>query len=422
MWWLTSWLISVTFSLADSALTVSVAFQEFIQTQIPRDDLSEALQHILQSAEQWHVHHRNNPEKLRNLLDDQSNDQIVADPHCDVIFGSKLIGIATLTAIRFYIETMATNHLGLAHDLSALIASIQSPNVHDLKRFKCSESINITKSSDYSPDQTLKCRQKLMIDIERKYFIDDIDTVWTAWSGPLESTFKFITNLVITKPLFIQSLSPMNLSVTDELGHGSHGTVYKVADLSFPGIFYAVKHFEDIMLCQHEERILLLFHSDRLFGAPIAHLLLHHLVCCSEHNAFLMQFVDGQSVHALSREIARRHHPSGDPLRFIRDLGDQMIDALTVYFEIAGVYHGDINGANIMYNVETGRFYLIDFGLAHNLNDNQRLDFGGSWQNFGPSAYALMVAMAPSNDRFVDDVVCSHDPSCFLTDFEVNIL
>ncbi len=207
-----------------------------------------------------------------------------------------------------------------------------------------------------------------------------------AWHRPLKRTLEFVADLIISKPAFFASLSTFNLTVTDVLGRGQRAVVYKVEDHSFPDTFYAAKYFDDFTECHHEERILRLFQGDRFSTAPISRLVADQMVNCQHHRGFLMQYVRGLSVHSLRSEVARRHHPSGDPLHFIRDLGDEMVSALTDYVHSAGVYHGDISSGNIMYDVETKRFHLIDFGISHNVDRNRNPFFGGSWQNFGPSA------------------------------------
>ena len=357
-------------NLTDSALAVSIAMQQFIRNELPRDDLSEALQHIMPSAKRWYGHRRE-PERLYILLDDAVNGTIDADPGCTALFGSKMTAIATVAAVRYYIETMTTNQylidsdlLDLSDDLNALSFAMSSND-----------------SANRSLSEIIKCRQKLMVNVEHKYSDKNM-----SWHHPLRSTMEFVADLIISKPTFFQTLFALNLTVIDVLGHGLRATVYKAESRSFPNTFYAVKHFDDVALCRHEERILMMFKTDQFIGAPIAHLLGHQMMDCEHHSGFLMQYVRGQNVHTLRAEVARQHHPSGDPLHFIRDLGDQMVSALTDHVHPVGVYHGDINAANIMYDAAKKRFYLIDFGLAHNVEENRNPYFGGSWQHFGPSA------------------------------------
>jgi len=56
-------------------------------------------------------------------------------------------------------------------------------------------------------------------------------------------------------------------------------------------------------------------------------------------------------------------HPEQVSMRMLKDFAKQMLDVLSVLHTRA-LFHRDIKPANIMYDVRTGTFALIDFGLA----------------------------------------------------------
>ena len=400
------------------ALTLSASIRHQIQHKLPRDDLPRNLNYTLSAAKKLLDKHGDEPSYILSHFfglengTNASNLTVDADPGCAVLFGSKLVAIGTLSEIRYYLETMTSNQylndskvLGLRSDLSALITSISS--ICESAEIVTEDSIwTILNQSDWmdsaesahsanrSLNEIIKCRNELMVSIQRKYSDHTM-----PWHHRLKSTMEFVADLIISKPTFFGYLFALNLSVIDVLGHGSYGTVYRVQNRSFPDTFYAAKHFDDVALCRHEERILMMFEGDQFDDAPIAHLVAHKLVNCSNRSGILMQYVGRQCVYDLPPKVALQHHLSGDPLHFIRDLGDEMRAALTDYVHPAGVYHEDINSGNILYDVRTKRFYLIDFGIAHNLKMNSKHRFEGSWQNYGPTAYDLMVETHNKRER-----------------------
>ncbi|KAH6580609.1 hypothetical protein BASA60_002802, partial [Batrachochytrium salamandrivorans] len=50
-------------------------------------------------------------------------------------------------------------------------------------------------------------------------------------------------------------------------------------------------------------------------------------------------------------------------IRDVRDIVREVVDAM-IYLKQRGIVHNDIHAENVMYNLETGRIKLIDFGMS----------------------------------------------------------
>jgi serine/threonine protein kinase len=79
-----------------------------------------------------------------------------------------------------------------------------------------------------------------------------------------------------------------------------------------------------------------------------------------------MEFIEGPDLEELLK-------PPHDPVFTIKEalkLADQLANALA-HCHMAGVKHGDIKSNNVKYNIHTGNYVLLDFGLAI-MSDEQR--------------------------------------------------
>jgi serine/threonine-protein kinase len=87
-----------------------------------------------------------------------------------------------------------------------------------------------------------------------------------------------------------------------------------------------------------------------------------------EYNEYLyitMQLVDGESLHTLIKRKLRHPAPSQrfvDIPTALRTIA-HTLDALS-YAHAAGVVHQDVKPGNILIEKESGRSYLVDFGIA----------------------------------------------------------
>jgi serine/threonine protein kinase len=79
-----------------------------------------------------------------------------------------------------------------------------------------------------------------------------------------------------------------------------------------------------------------------------------------------MEFIEGPDLEDLLK-------PPHDPIFTVKEvlkLADQLANALG-HCHLAGVKHGDIKSNNVKYNIHTGNYVLLDFGLAI-MSDEQR--------------------------------------------------
>lgn len=79
-----------------------------------------------------------------------------------------------------------------------------------------------------------------------------------------------------------------------------------------------------------------------------------------------MEYIEGPDLEELLK-------PPHDPIFTVKKtlkLADQLANALA-HCHIAGVKHGDVKSNNVKYNVHTGNYVLLDFGLAI-MSDEQR--------------------------------------------------
>ncbi len=79
-----------------------------------------------------------------------------------------------------------------------------------------------------------------------------------------------------------------------------------------------------------------------------------------------MEFIEGPDLE----ELLRPPHEPVFPLREVIKVADQLASALAHCHKV-GVRHGDIKSNNVKFNVHTGNYVLLDFGLAA-MSDEQR--------------------------------------------------
>jgi serine/threonine protein kinase len=103
-----------------------------------------------------------------------------------------------------------------------------------------------------------------------------------------------------------------------------------------------------------------------------------------------MEFIEGPDLEELLK-------PPHDPVFSVREIikvADQMANALAHCHEV-GVKHGDIKSNNVKFNVHTGNYVLLDFGLSI-MSDEQRrtslrragtIEFMAPEQNTGQILY-----------------------------------
>ena len=151
--------------------------------------------------------------------------------------------------------------------------------------------------------------------------------------------------------------------ITEKLGEGGMGVVYKAEDLKLERTV-ALKFLAAHLLNDEEAKARFLREARAAAG-------LHHPNICpvyeiseAEGRTFLsMAFIKGEPLEA-------RIEQGPLPLKEALDIGRQIAEGLEAAHE-EGVVHRDIKPANVMVDAK-GRATIMDFGLAH-LTEASRL-------------------------------------------------
>lgn len=169
-----------------------------------------------------------------------------------------------------------------------------------------------------------------------------------------------------------------------KIGEGAMGAVYKAKQLSMNRLV-AIK-----VLAPHlarDDSFVQRFRREARSSAQLDH---PHVVrgydvgSANGHHYFVMEFVDGESVHQVLQRAGRLK--VGDALRIVRDVADALVHA-----EQQKIVHRDIKPDNIMVT-RRGTVKLADLGLAKQLDDDNTMTQTGS--GFGTPYY-----MAPEQAR-----------------------
>ena len=79
-----------------------------------------------------------------------------------------------------------------------------------------------------------------------------------------------------------------------------------------------------------------------------------------------MEFIEGPDLE----ELLDAPHDQIFTVKEVLKVADQLANALA-HCHLAGVKHGDVKSNNVKYNVNTGNYVLLDFGMAI-MSDEQR--------------------------------------------------
>ena len=337
---------------------------------IPENNIILGLQSIYDTESDWHRKYRHDKNRLHHLWSNQQI-PIQPDPHCDVLYQSKIITTAAIYMIQYYIIERTSmlyasdNYLdSLDTDLTSLLWTLTSHNKTHL-----------------TFDDILTKRNTIIHEITHKYK----DTIWIKY---LRRMLRNTIDWIVYRPSFILDLTDHELKfeVMQEIGHGSQGTIYKIMDRI--GIYYASKYFDgkSSSTCHREEFILKKLETlSRKINT--AYLRFNEDINCQGNGGFIMDFIQGKSMSELMQNGGNHNN-----LPYSKEMRQQLLIILKHIHSI-GIFHGDICLRNVIYNAWTNIFYLIDWGSAHDIDDNILPTFAGSWQNFGPSGYDLLIDM-----------------------------
>jgi serine/threonine protein kinase len=149
--------------------------------------------------------------------------------------------------------------------------------------------------------------------------------------------------------------------ITEKIGRGSAGTVYRATDLGL-GRDVAVKVISPMFASdaamaerfQREARALATIESDHVV----------RIFTSGKHGRslyFAMEFVPGVDIDTLIEGYVAHHEgfPVGRTLTIVRQVADGLAAA-----HARGLVHRDVKPGNVLVEDDTGRTVLVDFGLA----------------------------------------------------------
>eukprot|EP01084_Bolivina_argentea_P278700 476242_1 len=226
--------------------------------------------------------------------------------------------------------------------------------------------------------------------------LDSIHLVYNGeeWYEDHQYLFTKLSDVLVYIPKLFGKLKYHNITMIDKVGKGVYGTVYKVShvDCSHNTSYFALKYFNCVNDCMAEECIMKILNS--LHGSNIAQLKLNNLVNCKKHACILMEFIDGFTVNKVPQHIVQQHRFGlfGFVSDFINSVKQNVFDLMDQNkTHNIRIYHSDLSTNNVMYNPTKQQFYVIDWGLAHDLNNNKRDCFLGQYQYFGSAGWILMT-------------------------------
>ena len=163
--------------------------------------------------------------------------------------------------------------------------------------------------------------------------------------------------------------------ITDKLGEGGMGVVYKAQDTKLERTV-ALKFLAGHLLNDEEAKARFLREAKAAAGLDHPNICTVHEIGEAEGRTFLsMAFIEGDSLEA-------RIEQGPLPLKEALDIGRQIAEGLEAAHE-KGVVHRDIKPANVMVDAK-GRTTIMDFGLAR-LTEASRLTKAN--QTMGTVAY-----------------------------------
>jgi len=191
-----------------------------------------------------------------------------------------------------------------------------------------------------------------------------------------------------------------NYRITDVLGSGGMGTVYRARDESRNlDVALKVMDLDQIADARDVER----FEREARLASRLDHPNVVHIVGTGEEHGCVylaMELVEGESLRSLIRD-----HQGGLPVELALDISGQILSALGAAHE-AGIVHRDIKPENVIRRPD-GMIKVLDFGVAR-IEGAMALtrpnDFVGTVEYMAPEQI-LAEGIGPGVDLYASGVM-----------------
>ena len=203
---------------------------------------------------------------------------------------------------------------------------------------------------------------------------------------------------------YIAFISKKRLELMHKLGDGVQADVFLVRDTANLNQFALKifnKHEHDSALREETilQRIEAEIHSNYTLSAKlhVPRIINDYKICAFRHNAILMEFIE-------SVEFDDDTWSNPDSMRLMRHQIGKTIEILSSF----GIGHFDIQKNNILLDVD-GYFWIIDFGLAVNINLEWSIKqistpLIGTWLFYSPYAFELSRFLEECKQKKIDFV------------------
>ena len=174
--------------------------------------------------------------------------------------------------------------------------------------------------------------------------------------------------------------------VTQRLGHGGMGSVYRCHNVDATRIEAAIKVLADSVTSSEEGRRRFVREAEILYRVQHPNVVAVRNIRMDAHPPFIeMEFVDGRALHEV---IDEGPQSEADVRSWMRQLAEAL-----EHLHGLGIRHRDIKPANLLLTSD-GLLKLVDFGLALE-TDEDRLTREG--MTFGTVSYAPPEWMDPAS-------------------------
>ena len=334
------------------SFSLSKPILKWFDSVVQSDDLNAALDVVQRAVTDWTANHAliDDPSKL---LTHWHNGEAPISADQRIFYRREMLCCSALYLMDYYFEHKMTIDL------------YDSTETDQITQFHCALR-NVIQSID------MKKLQDSDFIILRRWTLAVIAK--TSVGLRHSAMFDLFGNYFVDKMELMNALKSSDLVLRRRIGSGTFGVVFKVDDIANSEI-YALKSFNSKSDCQIEERFLnrLKQQTTAPLGRAlsIAHVQRNDEINCERTSSFLLDYING--VQCSFRDVSDYipDHPGGI-IGFINQFGSTL-DNLIREIQVLNISHSDISPNNVMYNPDTFRFYLIDWGSATDMNEQQDL-------------------------------------------------